>query len=441
MFRNKMMLIVSSLVLVALTGVVRADETTDTRVASLEAQVAELRAEKNGKWLNERRAEEIKGLMHEVLADADTRASLLQDGAVAGHNGNHFFIGSADGAFLMQVFGQTQFRYNHMIDSTSSDETDSGFHLRRAKIGFKGHVQAGRKWDYTMILGLDSTPAVSQDIEVYDVIVGTELKAGLRVDVGITTLPFLREELTDSSHQLAVERSLFNEFFSLNRSEQIRFQYTPKDDLKIAVSISDGSNTGQTPNGGDAVDFAITTRVDWKVAGDWSQAADYTAWTGESKAVFVGGAFHYQAGDGGNGNPSDYFAWTLDASLEMNKFGLAAAIAGATIDPDSGADTDLFGVMVQASYLVKEDLEPFARLEWMDDDSLDETVALTLGANHYIKKHNAKFTLDVVMILDADTSGLATNPMGTTTGGSPIGWAGGVGEDSAVVRAQLQLLF
>jgi hypothetical protein len=79
-------------------------------IQALRAEVSAMRSQADDSWLNERRAEEVKTLIHDVLADADTRASLAGDGMTAGHNG-HFFLASADGGFLLNVGGQIQFRY------------------------------------------------------------------------------------------------------------------------------------------------------------------------------------------------------------------------------------------------------------------------------------------------------------------------------------------
>ncbi|MCI0677253.1 MAG: septum formation initiator family protein, partial [Phycisphaerales bacterium] len=51
---------------------------------TMKGEIDELRAATNEDWLTEARADEIRGLVSEVLSDADTRASLLQDGLMAG---------------------------------------------------------------------------------------------------------------------------------------------------------------------------------------------------------------------------------------------------------------------------------------------------------------------------------------------------------------------
>ena len=53
-------------------------------VTDLQKQVDTLKSQTDENWLTQQRADQIKGLVQDVLADADTRASLLQGGAMAG---------------------------------------------------------------------------------------------------------------------------------------------------------------------------------------------------------------------------------------------------------------------------------------------------------------------------------------------------------------------
>ncbi len=105
-----------------LTGASFADSPTEAqnweaRVAELEAQVSQLQGDN---WLTEQRSDEIKNLVQDVLADADTRASLLQSGMTAGYD-KGFVIGSADGNFLLKINGFTQIRwvYNYQDEENA----------------------------------------------------------------------------------------------------------------------------------------------------------------------------------------------------------------------------------------------------------------------------------------------------------------------------------
>ncbi len=128
-----------------LSGASVADNTNnDARIAELEARVAQLSGEG---WLNEQRAEEVRSLVQDVLADADTRSSLLQGGASGGYD-HGFVLGSGDGNFHLKINGQEQIRFiwNNQ-DDTSGDTNRAGFENRRTRLVFSGHV-VDPSWRY-----------------------------------------------------------------------------------------------------------------------------------------------------------------------------------------------------------------------------------------------------------------------------------------------------
>jgi hypothetical protein len=453
MNRCKFALTMGAGLVFGLAGMVNADDAADLRaeVAALRQEVATLKGSQDTGLLDQRRAEEIKGLIQEVLSDADTRASLMAEGAVAGHDGVNFFLSSVDGTQRLNFWGQIQFRYLFNLElEDEDDQEDEGFQTRRAKLGFNGHVTAGRKWEYEIILALDrgDEKGASGSTFFEDVKFGTQITDAIRVDAGKFKLPFLREELISSKRMLTVERSAVNENFTLNRAEQVQLSFK-SDMIKIAVALSDGSNSEYSDIGTDMVEFAITGRLDVKLSGDWNQAADTSAWSGQPFAFFVGAAAHYESGDGPNGGLSDYFAWTIDASIETGGLGIFGAIVGATIDPDTGGTVDPWAFVIQVSYNINDTVEPFGRFEWLDDDTNDdEAMLVTAGFNYYVSKnHNAKFTLDVVWVLQADEDGFVTNSFGASSSGGAVGTglgasvSDGVVEDTVIIRAQFQLLF
>ncbi|TVQ55126.1 MAG: hypothetical protein EA377_04050, partial [Phycisphaerales bacterium] len=79
------------------------------QVSALQNEVKSLRNSSDDNWMTEQRANEVRALVHDVLADADTRASLMQSGMTAGHDGR-FFLASSDGNFRMNISGRTQLR-------------------------------------------------------------------------------------------------------------------------------------------------------------------------------------------------------------------------------------------------------------------------------------------------------------------------------------------
>ena len=85
-------------------------EDLQQRLDAAEAKITELSASQNAEWLTEQRAEQVRGLVQDVLADADTRASLQGSGMTAGYN-NGFVVSSNDGNWMLRVNGLMQQRW------------------------------------------------------------------------------------------------------------------------------------------------------------------------------------------------------------------------------------------------------------------------------------------------------------------------------------------
>ncbi len=80
------------------------------RLDRIEAALQRLEANETDHWLTRRRADEIRALVSDVLADADTRTALKDTGLTGGWD-DGFFLQSADGNFRLEVSGQVQTRY------------------------------------------------------------------------------------------------------------------------------------------------------------------------------------------------------------------------------------------------------------------------------------------------------------------------------------------
>lgn len=408
------------------------------QIDSLRSELSQVKVEQGDNWLNERRAEEVKGLIMEVLSDADTRASLLSDGAIAGHDGKHFFVQSADGAFALYAGGQIDFRYIYNNqDASGVDEDEGGFQTRRIKIKLDGHISSP-KIGYHLQLSKSSS---SSDIYLQEWNVSHQLNDNINVAGGVMKLPFLKEELTSSSKLLAAERTPTGEFFTLNRAEGVRLTY---DDgpIRITAMLSDGANSSHTEFDDDETEVALTGRIDYLVEGERSQLKDFTGWSGEGQVLNIGGAYHLEYGDGRNSGSSDYHAHTIDAQYENGPVNLFAAYTGASIDPDesTAADRDMDGLVVQGGvHIVPDKFELFAQWFYIDGDvsGEDEFDGCVFGFNYYINGHRTKFTTDVILLNDALPT---ANPFGANASSNGLGLITGT-EDEMAVRSQFQLLF
>ncbi len=379
-----------------------ANSDTNQQIQQLRKEIAELKAAQGDQWLTQERAKEIRGIVQDVLADADTRASLQSTGATSGYD-NGFFIASPDGNFKLVVNGQLQIRYAASRLSTRSigqldpgtyqqpaqgfnsangggstiqgpvnssgtqqqypggteirgyqgffgggnagvERTAKGFEIPRAKLEFSGHV-VDPCWQYKIVGAFEQqsnqagfnnvgaavggngitagtlgpTPFASgtyggnysggngslgSNFGLEDAYIKKIINNNWSVTVGQFKAPLLREELVSSKYQLAVERSLVNQFFSEEYTQG--FQVTYQDDMfRFMASFNDGGNNANTSSTigtnstfGNFTEYALTGRFEWKVMGNWAQFEDFSSPRGDPTGILIGAAVNWQRGGG-----------------------------------------------------------------------------------------------------------------------------------------------
>lgn len=465
--KNRQILALSSVVLLGVAGAVNAADTgsgdVKAEIAALRAQVAKLEGAQSKTWLSEQRAEEVKALVKDVLADADTRASLMANGMTAGHNGKNFFLASEDNNFLLNISGLLQVRYQYVNRQLNTDseslenESESGFELNRTWVQLDGHI-VSPAWTYVVRLqnaGSDSFGSNSGDsssVVFQRASIGYDVVDNVNVRVGRERAPFLREELIDDGFQLAVDRSNVNQLFSAGYTEGLYVTWQATDAVRVAVSINDGVRSGEA-NGSlgfnnDRNDLTVTGRADVKLLGDWKQSEQFSSWNDESSALFVGGGVNYQIAQTGDiGANNKDLRWTADALYKTGGLNIFGAIVyrNGYNDSTSNQHSDQFGAVAQAGYFVIPDkFEPFARYEYIDLDndggaglgsggfSLDPRVhhIVTAGANYYFAKQRAKATVDVGYAFNENTGALSQGFLSDNGHGGQF-----------LVRGQVQLAF
>ncbi len=362
-------------------------------------------------------------------------------GVSAGHDDRGFHLESADGRYLMRVFGLLQlrgvgtFREDESGSSSTAspdDGTETGVEFRRVELGFAGHV-FDPKAGYLLVLAVDG----GSKIIAQDVALSYSLTDAWKVAGGRYFAPFLREELIGGGGSLAPALSYMNNELSVGRAEGISVMYD-SDLFRAHVFASDGAG-GVSNAFSDMSDWALTARSDLKLAGEWGQWGDFSHLEGDSVAAFLGGAIHYQNGESGDdlatpANNVDLLAWTVDGSIECGGFHFFASAAGSHKNRPSLPDLDDFGFVAQSGYMYGR-LEPFLRYEVMlfDDAngySNDTVKLLTGGANFHVNPL-LKVGADVMYAFDS-----------VPTDSANAGWlADGSGDGQVVVRLQAQLKF
>ncbi|MFN7020639.1 MAG: porin [Phycisphaerales bacterium] len=408
-------------------------------------------------------SDEFRSIVAEAMADAETRTSLLAAGD-AGHDGR-FFI-SGDG-YRLNIYGllQTRYVFNFRDDDPANtfydnDETEQGFQIRRAKIGFSGDLN--RDWFFNIRTSWDTVENDS-GARIDYAFGGYKFANGVRATVGQFKLPLLREELVADSKQLAADRSITNNAFTQGYSQGIAFDYEAEA-WRVSGAFSDGLNSANTDiinnenyssagsfgNAGEA-EYAFTGRFEYMFAGNWRMFEDFTSEKGQDFGFLMGAAGHYQQS---TNSPAltDFdrqtFQFTVDASLEGDSWNIFAAYIGRWSEfRNAGNDTDFYdsGVVAQGGWRFAQNTELFGRYDVIiaDEDRFsggDDTFNfLTFGLNHYWAGHAAKGTLDVVWALDSGSnlSGAGITPLPDTG----VGLLGDVEEGEFTIRAQFQLMF
>ncbi|HBZ97470.1 MAG TPA: hypothetical protein DEO57_06450 [Phycisphaerales bacterium] len=437
-----------------------------------------LQAENSQDWLTEQRAEEIKGLVGDVLADADTRSSLVGNGLMAGWS-EHFFLASADGRFLLRLGALMQNRFilnwrESALESTQSnvDNWVYGFETTTARLNLSGHV-FGDDIQYRLSLGygrLDPYRYGQDDTQfgtrLYEAWTRFRITDEWSVRMGLMKSPFTRETLVYEGRQLAVERSTIDMRLGLGRSVGVELDYTT-DEMRGMLSINSGSGAyfgriglpDQTPPfswSTDASDLSIQGRMEFLLAGEWSQFKQFTSPPGQDFGMMLGiagGALKQERTVVGNNSKNDVWLATADVSVMYGGASLFAAFIYANQinlndNPRKLFDNvDWYGVVVQGSVYLDEKIELYARYEYGGPTSVvgnlpppqlkdftEPVSILMVGTNYYIDGQDVKLTVD---------AGISFNPMSAIMTINQTGWREEPEEHDAqfLLRAQMQLMF
>lgn len=477
-------------------------EALETSNRELAGEVVTLRKAEGDGWLTEARANEIRSIVSDVLADSESRNSLQSSGMTAGWN-NGFFLESADGRFRLDVSGtvQTRFIYGYVPNGNAgtgpsapaalSDtrENISGFELPGTILELSGHV-LGREFQYKLKgeftnigdipIGEDPVANLGDQgssFRLLDAYIRTELGEGFALRTGQFKLPFAREQLVDRQHLLAVARSTIVEHLGIGRSQGIELAWV-SDDIRSMFAASNGGSdnvygllkaAGTEPLGSpwesDGVDYALTLRNEWKIAGQWHQFETMTSPPGDEYALMIGTAVNWQSGDpdlgsvSPSGPPNEWFGATIDASAMYGGGTLFASFTYMHLEsgqayiqgpfatsPTNIGGNSVWGGVIQGSFYCAPKWELFARYE-IGDVNIPNIARIpaaaelsngnllsimTIGVNSYIDGEDLKWSCDFGIAFDS-FDGVWDN---TANGWRPSGEGG-----ELVFRTQLQLMF
>jgi len=318
------------------------DADLKTQIQELQSKVSQLQSQQNENWLTTERANQIKSLVKEVIADSKTRGS---DGPSVGYD-NGFFIQNSDKSFKLVIGGFVQARYEFAqhnayngrripsrtiatgVTTTPSDPINSnGFDIRRARVSFSGNAFSP---DITFKMEGDFYGGSGGSFTVSDAFVGYRYSDLLKVKVGAFKVPFAKVELTSDTALSLMERPEVSAPFDPVRALGVSlYGDIIKDKFAYDINVNDGSRSntlrqvdasGITPNLDNRL--AFYARLQYAGAGnlkDFTDEADFRKGTASNEFIWMlGGAAGYESQNSTNNGMSSPQTTTTANGLSTN---------------------------------------------------------------------------------------------------------------------------
>jgi len=251
-------------------------------LAALRAEVAALRESWQSAPLDDARAEQVRALVRDVLADTSTRASFASAGAdhpAAGYD-HGALVATPDGAWIVRanILVQTRFVAASAYgpsNVTTVEQTRWGFETRRLNLGLSGTL--GQP-DLTWLALLSQQSQTDRFITTADTLkplyawIRKDLGDGWSTTVGLQNVPWdLQSDFFGSSRLSTGDYSIFNYRFGAGKQTGVTLQHLGAD-LRVTTGvfsqINDRLNAWNDPA---ALSFAVSTRAELKFGADWTQ--------------------------------------------------------------------------------------------------------------------------------------------------------------------------
>jgi len=449
-------------------GAAEANNDTTAQINQLKAEIASLKAAQGDQWLTEQRAEQIRGVVQDVLADSSTRSSFQGAAATSGYD-NGFFLSSADGNFKLKINALEQVRFtwgngygatNGGPDGESNNQW--GFENRRTQVFFSGNV-VDPSWKYLVGMAYDSQPdpysrsfsyslsGLQPEFGLYYAQITKDMGDGFSVTVGQQNAAFtLQSQLFNAGMTQMGEYSIFEYAFGLGQQVGISAKWE-KDAFR---AMGGYYNAAYTPFGGDTAyswdaqnnqSVALAGRAEVKMAGSWDQFSKESSFKGEEFGLVGGAGIFWQNARGQNQDPPYGFSpvgITVDANAKFGGFNAIAQVLWQNSYAFQNPDASTWGFNLQGGAFLTEDLEVFGAWNYNNIGTFTNAgVAsnfLQVGGNWYFAKNNMKMTVLATIPLNVNAGEQGAN----TLAGRSFGMvdAGNVGNNFGLVL-QLQLMF
>ncbi|MFT4592952.1 MAG: hypothetical protein ACI9JK_000655 [Phycisphaerales bacterium] len=375
------------------------------RLEAAETRISELSAVTNANWLNDTRADEIRGLVHDVLADADTRASLQGSGATAGYNGG-FTVGSADGNWSLKINGLLQTRWTSVDnDLVVAGATGSqwSFDNARSWVHFSGTIAGDYSYDIRHDLNNATNNGGSWENG------SMNLNDDWSLTMGSMKMASSREAMIGDQNQLALDRSGMASFanptnFIVGQGAQLAYT---GDDLRFMGQVF--NNFANVASANNDSSYALNIRAEFMVEGSgWGQFDTFTSADGGASGTLIGVSW-LTLDDGDTGataaagdQTGGVELLTIDAQMQFGGSNLYVSYADYSDSntPNAAAgllNTDSDTLTVMYGIYLDTDWELYGR--YIDSDGSEDSPLngsnISIGVNNYLAGQNAKWTTEI----------------------------------------------
>ena len=458
-------------------GAAEANNDTTAQINQLKAEIAQMKAAQGDQWLTEQRAEQIRGVVQDVLADSSTRSSFQQAGGATSGYDNGFFLSSADGNYKLKVNALEQVRFTwgngygagNNTGPSAPSNNQWGFENRRTQVFFSGNV-VDPSWKYLVGMAYDSQvdPYVRtpDQFEILYAQVTKTMGNGFSVTVGQQNVAFtLQSQLFNAGMTQMGEYSIFE--YAFGAGQQVGISAKWESDMVRAtggyynaVFLPVGSAPANSWDDQNNQGVALAGRAEVKLAGTWDQFSKESSFKGEEFGLLAGGGIFWQTARQTNavpvppaGDPIGPYGFapvgiTLDANAKFGGFNLIAQVLWQNSYAFANPDASTWGFNLQGGAFVTEDLEVFAAWNYNNIGSIVGGVPvqgiasnyLQVGTNWYFAKNSMKMSVLGTIPLNTNAGVQGGNSYGGSFGLLETGGTGVVGNNFGLV-VQLQLMF
>ncbi|HEY2587476.1 MAG TPA: hypothetical protein VGI81_17150 [Tepidisphaeraceae bacterium] len=421
-----------------------------SEIQALRARIDQLEAQQKQQQADHEK-EQQQAALAQTERDAQQHSQMLDvHGLSAGYDSTsrRFFIGTDDGSFMLRPWYHLQFRavannrQDFNFNGKGKDETDTGFEVRRMKIGLDGNMFGP---DFTYFFNWATSRAngsatvtsstgatvgtVSNSLGGVPILEEAWVKYRFHdtpfyIKAGQIKDPVLHDQIVSSRYQDSTERSLIADVFVNGDAftQGVTFIVDPQKWFRTEAGVNQGmrsANTNFFDTPTNAQDWGVAGRVELKAFGRWQDYGQVgSVDTKEPLLVFGLGADYSQRGHSGqtvtavDAMYADQHGLLLYGAFvsryTTHNFGIWAQTAtggsiAATNPAVTGKSTYEYAPMIEAGYTFNSFVEPFGRFEYMHlqgtkPGSNNWVQAITGGVNFFFHGHRLKLTPEVIYL-------------------------------------------